>query len=414
MTFHGEKLMSSKSRTLLVAFALLGLAASTVSSYVHYKLVTESHYASFCDVSATVSCTEAYLSRYGSFLGVPVALLGVIFFVSILLLAAMVGRPTSASRENAPAYIFALSTIGLAFALYLGWSSYFVLKVFCILCAITYVSVIAIFIISGGATTFPMTTLPGRASRDIRVLLSTPSALLVLLVLLGVSAGAVSLFPKDAQTTQAATAASQEPYPQVSEEQRLKLEQWWDVQPKADLPLDMNGAKVQIVQFSDFQCPGCRAAHETFARVLPNYAGKGVEFVLKHYPLEAECNINVPGGNHFAACEAAAAYVMARGNPNQQKLEDWLFTNQASLTRDVVEKAARDIAGINDFSTRYSAALQEVKTDASLGGLVKVGSTPTVYINGRMIAGRIGNDSLGLPPAQYVDALIGIALKRAQ
>jgi uncharacterized membrane protein/protein-disulfide isomerase len=408
--------MSSKSRTLLVAFALLGLVASTVSSYVHYKLVTESHYASFCDVSATVSCTEAYLSRYGSFMGVPVAVLGVMFFATILLLAAMVGRPTSASRENAPAYIFALSTVGLAFALYLGWSSYVVLKVFCILCAITYASVIAIFIISGGATTVPMTTLPGRASRDIRVLISTPSALLVLLVLLGVSAGAVSLFPKDAQATQtaAAGAVSQEPYPQITEDQRLKLEQWWDVQPKTELPLDMNGAKVQIVQFSDFQCPGCRAAHDTFARVLPNYAGKGVEFVLKHYPLEGECNANVPGGNHFAACEAAAAYVMARGNPNQQKLEDWLFANQTSLTRDVVEKAAADIAGITDFSTRYPAALQEVKTDASLGGLVKVGSTPTVYINGRMIAGRMGNDSLGLPPAQYVDALIGIALKRAQ
>src|SRR5215210_8152221 len=99
MTFRGEKVMSSKSRTLLVAFAVLGFGASTVSTYVHYKLVTEQHYSSFCDVSATVSCTEAYLSRYGSFMGVPVAVLGVIFFATILLLAAMVGRPSSSSRE---------------------------------------------------------------------------------------------------------------------------------------------------------------------------------------------------------------------------------------------------------------------------------------------------------------------------
>ncbi|MEO6212126.1 MAG: vitamin K epoxide reductase family protein [Vicinamibacterales bacterium] len=333
--------MSSQSRTLLLVFALLGLGASSVSSYVHYKLVTEPQYASFCDVSATVSCTEAYLSRYGSVMGVPVALGGVIFFATILVFAALVGRPTSSSRENAPAYIFALSTLGLAFTLYLGWSSYVVLKIFCILCAITYVSVIAIFIISGGATTFPMTTLPGRASRDLRLLLSTPSALLALLVLLGGSAGAVSLFPRDTARTQAAAAPSPEPYPQITEEQRLKLEQWWDVQPKTDLPIGMNGAKVQIVQFSDYQCPGCRTAHDTFRRVLPNYEGKGVEFILKHYPLEPECNSNVPTGNHFAACEAAAAYVMARGNPNQQKLDDWLFANQTTLTREVVERAAR-------------------------------------------------------------------------
>src|SRR3954471_14186725 len=121
--------MSTLSRRLLLAFAAFGLAAASTSTVVHYKLLTNPGYTSFCDVSATVSCTEAYLSRYGSFLGVPVALLGVIFFASILLLAAMVGRPASSSRENAPAYIFAISTVGLAFALYLGWSSYVVLKV---------------------------------------------------------------------------------------------------------------------------------------------------------------------------------------------------------------------------------------------------------------------------------------------
>jgi uncharacterized membrane protein/protein-disulfide isomerase len=410
MRLHEENRMSSKSRTLLLAFALLGLVASSASSYVHYRLVTQPEYSSFCDVNATVSCTAAYLSRYGSFVGVPVAVAGVIFFATVLILAALVGGPSSASRENAPAYIFALSTIGLAFALYLGWASYFVLKVFCILCAITYVSVIAIFIISGGATTFPMTTLPRRASRDLRLLVSRPSALIVLLVLLGGSVGAVSLFPREGAAAASQAAVSQEPYEPITAEQRAKLEQWWDLQPKVEIPIDMNGAKVQIIKFSDYQCPGCGAAHQTFRRVLPNYEGKGVDFILKHYPLEPECNPNVPTGNHYAACEAAAAYVMARGNPNQQKLDDWLFANQSILTADVVKEAAREQAGITDFDARYPAALQEVKTDASLGGLMKVGSTPTVYLNGRMIAGR----GAGMPPAAYIDALIDIELKRAK
>ena len=112
-------------------------------------------------------------------MGVPVAIAGVVFFGLVLAIAGMAGRPGSPSGENAPAYIFVLSTVGLAFALYLGWASYVVLKVFCILCAITYVSVIAIFIISGGATTFAMTTLPGRAWRDIRTLIVSPISLLI-------------------------------------------------------------------------------------------------------------------------------------------------------------------------------------------------------------------------------------------
>src|SRR6185436_4723663 len=150
---------------------------------------------SFCDVNTTVSCTEAYLSRYGSLWGVPVALAGVGFFALVALFAGLAGRPTSTVREAASGYIFALSTIGLAFVLYLAWASYFQLKVFCVLCAITYAAVIGIFIVSGGATTIPMTTLPGRAAKDLRTLVSTPIPIVIaLLFVVGASAGIVA-FP---------------------------------------------------------------------------------------------------------------------------------------------------------------------------------------------------------------------------
>lgn len=400
--------MSSKRRTLLLAFALLGLIASSVSSYVHYNLLTKPAYSSFCDVNATVSCTEAYTSQYGSFMGVPVAIGGVVFFALVLVLAGFAGRPGSTARETAPAYIFVLSTVGLAFALYLGWASYVVLKVFCILCALTYASVIAIFIISGGATNFPMTTLPGRAWRDIRTLITSPLALLLALVVIGGSAAAILLFPREGAATPAMAQAA---IPPITPAERAKLEAWWGMQPKAELPVPMsNGVKVQILKFSDYQCPGCRAAHDVLKPVLAKYDKGVVEFVMKHYPLEPECNPNVPGGNHYAACEAAAAYVMARGTGFQQKLDDWLFANQQNLTRDVVRQAAKDQAGIADFDARYPQALQEVKTDASLGGLLKVRFTPTIYLNGRMIAGN----GAGLPPAQYIDALIDIELKGAR
>ena len=134
--------MPAKSRTLLLAFALLGLGASTVSSYVHYQLLTNPSYTSFCDVNASVSCTQAYLSQYGSFMGVPVAIAGVIFFAIAAVLAGFAGSARSKARENAAGYIFLLSTVGLAFALYLAYASYIQLGIFCILCAITYVSVI--------------------------------------------------------------------------------------------------------------------------------------------------------------------------------------------------------------------------------------------------------------------------------
>lgn len=395
--------MSSKSRTLLLAFALLGLGASTISSYVHYQLLTDPSYTSFCDVNASVSCTQAYLSQYGSVLGVPVAIAGVIFFAVAAVLAGVAGSAASRARENAAGYVFLLSTIGLAFALYLAWASYVVLGVFCILCAITYVSVIGLFVVSGGATTVPMTTLPGRAARDLRTVASTPAALVLLLVLGAGGAVLIAAFPseKSAAAAQEQAFANYQP---LTPEQRKQVEDWWAVQPVVDLPIPpADGTRVLIIKFSDYQCPACRTAFEALKPVLAKYDGQGVQFIKKHYPLEGECNPHAAGMNHYGSCEAAAAYEMAKSTPNLAKLDEWFFDNQQSLSREVVRDAAKTQAGIPDFDARYEAALQTVRTDASLGKLVQVSSTPTIFINGRRIP--------CCPPPGMYDALIDIALK---
>jgi uncharacterized membrane protein/protein-disulfide isomerase len=392
--------MTSRQRNLLLACAALGLGASATSSYVHYKLLTAPGYSSFCDVGGAVSCTQAYMSQYGSFMGVPVAILGVIFFGLVLLLVGLGGRPGSPVRDSVPAYVFALSTIGLAFVLYLGWASYFVLNAFCILCAITYVSVIALFIIAGGATTFPMTTLPRRAVKDVRTL--SPIALVILLVFVAGSGLGVAWFPREATVRAAVQTAT---YPPLTDQQRSDIERWWDVQPKIDVPVPANGAKVVIVKFSDFQCPGCRAAHDAYKGLMQKYAGnKDVLYVVKHYPLEPECNAH-SGGNHFASCEAAAAEVMARAKGASDKMTNWLFDNQPTLSPTVVRQAAADVAGITDFDTQYPSALKEVKADADLGSLVQVKQTPTFFINGRRIEGTY--------PPQAIEGIIELELKRA-
>lgn len=399
--------MSSKSRTLLLAFSLLGLGASIVSSYVHYKLLTDPTYVSFCDVNSQVSCTQAYLSQYGSFVGVPVALGGVIFFAVAAALSGLAGSRTSRARDNAPGYIFVWSTIGLAFVMYLAWASYVVLGLFCILCAITYVSVIALFIISGGATKYPMTSMPGRAARDLRTLVSSPVALVMLLVIGVGSVALIASFPSET-SAQAAQEEAYTTYQPLTEQQRGQLEAWWAVQPKVDIPVPADeGTKVLIVKFSDYQCPGCRSAYEALKPVLAKYEGQGVQLVKKHYPLESECNPGIQmGAPHYGSCEAAAAYEMAKGTPHLAKMDEWLFDNQQTLTKDSVRRGAEEIAGITNYDERYEATLETVKTDAGLGKLLNVRSTPTIYINGRMLPGIAS-------PAQY-DALIAIALKDAK
>ena len=395
--------MSSLRQKLLVAFSIIGLVASSMSAYVHYRLLTDPSYTSFCDVTTSVNCTQAYLSRFGSLWGVPVALWGVLFFVVVLLLAIAGGRARSASREAIPGYIFSMSTIGLAIVLYLAWASFFQLHTVCLFCATTYIAVIAIFILSGGALSMPVAALPRRVGADVRSLGSSPGALaLVLLVLAGIG-GAIASFPRES-----AAVTTESAFPPLTDEQRTDIAKWWAVQPRVELPIPNEGAKVLVVKFSDYMCPACRQTYEFYKPVLGKYlAGGEVRYVVKHYPLEAECNPSAPN-NHYASCEAAAAVIMAKPKGTAEKLEQWIFSNQIGLTPEAVKSAAKDIGGIQDFDAQYQTVLQEVKADAKLGETLKVSQTPTFYINGRKLIGTT------ITPPQYFDYLIELALKESK
>jgi protein-disulfide isomerase len=197
-------------------------------------------------------------------------------------------------------------------------------------------------------------------------------------------------------------------FPPLTDQQRADIEKWWAVQPKTDLPIPNEGAKIVIVKFSDYMCPACRETYEWYKPILDKYvAGGQVRYVVKHYPLEAECNPSAPS-NHYASCEAAAAVIMARPKGTAPQLEQWIFSNQPSLTPDSVKRAASAIGGIQDFDAEYPRALEEVKADASLGGRLGITSTPTFYIDGRRVPGET------ITPPPYFDFLIEVALKEAK
>src|SRR5262245_39923701 len=90
-TKPGPETSAKVVRALLVA-ALVGLAFAAASTWVHYRILQDPFYSSICDVNATFSCTEAYTSRFGSIAGVPVALVGVLYFGFVLGLIALCQR----------------------------------------------------------------------------------------------------------------------------------------------------------------------------------------------------------------------------------------------------------------------------------------------------------------------------------
>ena len=166
---------------------------------------------------------------------------------------------------------------------------------------------------------------------------------------------------------------------------------------------------VLIVEFADFQCGACKTQYLNTQPILDKYKGRpsDVRFELRHWPISSLCNPTVPTAVHPASCDAAAAYEMAKGKGTSDLLKDWFFINQEKLSPATVRRAAADVGKITDFDTQFPKAIQQVRTDASLGTAIGVSSTPSFFINGRRIPG-------GGVAAQYFEALIELELKRAK
>ena len=390
------------SRVALLC-AIVGLGASVAAAYVHYRLLIDPSYQSFCDVNTTISCTQVYLSRYSTYRGVPVAVFGGLWFAvaGLLSVAGMTARQTV--RESVPGYLFVLSTIALAIILYLAYASFFILKAYCLLCLITYAAVIGLFVTSGAATSFPMTTLPRRAARDLRVLLGSPLAVTIAVLFCAGAATTLAFFPREGAV------ASQAAPPPASASQSSEFERVMATTPRVPIVIPTDGAKVLIVDFSDFQCPFCKQAFYAYKPILQKYEAQqpgSVKFVLKDYPLDSECNVNVTGGGpHPSACEAAVAVRLAQPHNRMDAMEEWLFNNQPSLTPPVVRQAAHDVGQVNDFEAKYAFTLELVKGDIALGHQLGVKSTPTLFINGVKFEGVLA--------PQYFDQAIAYELKRA-
>ena len=144
-------------------------------------------------------------------------------------------------------------------------------------------------------------------------------------------------------------------------------------------------AKVTVVEFSDFECPHCRALYTILKTVEPEFSQ--VRFVFKNFPLTQI---------HPWAMTAAIAARCAFQSSNDAfwKVQSQLFDNQDAVTADNVWDEVTGFAGsagISADSIHSCMAAPETKArveaDIAEGKTLGVDSTPTIFINGRPLIG---------------------------
>jgi protein-disulfide isomerase len=146
------------------------------------------------------------------------------------------------------------------------------------------------------------------------------------------------------------------------------------------------GAPVTVVEFSDFQCPYCRAAQATVKAMREKY-GDRVKFVYMDFPL----------GFHEHAMDAARAAQCASDQNKFWPYHDALFADQSKLaSADLKATAAKLGLDPKKFATCYDTAAPDarVKADQAQGSALGVTGTPTFFINGREIVGSQPLDKL--------------------
>jgi protein-disulfide isomerase len=148
----------------------------------------------------------------------------------------------------------------------------------------------------------------------------------------------------------------------------------------ADPSIGNPSAPVTLVEFSDFQCPFCQRVAPTLKKVRDTYGDK-VRVVWKDFPLTQI---------HPQAFKAGEAAHCAGEQGKYWEYHDRLFANQQALEPDDLKKYAADL-GLD--AAQFNACVdtskygERVREGVAEGSRLGINSTPTIYINGRMLSG---------------------------
>lgn len=168
-------------------------------------------------------------------------------------------------------------------------------------------------------------------------------------------------------------------------------------------------ATITLIEYADFQCPGCAGLHPMLAQLTATYPND-VRLVFRHFPL-----ITI----HDNAQKAAEAAEAAGAQGKFWEYHDLLFEKQSEFAR-ADQAQARDLfvqyaTELGLDSEKFAADLDDgvyadlVKTSMDEATALGMPGTPSVIFNGELWTGQ------QIPPSYfYWDAIVRLELLQAK
>jgi protein-disulfide isomerase len=163
----------------------------------------------------------------------------------------------------------------------------------------------------------------------------------------------------------------------------------------ADYAKGNPAAPIQIVEFADMECPGCRDMYATLKTILKDFDGQ-YYLVFKNFPLDSGCNPQITQEFHLFACYAAYITRCAGEQGKFWESLDLMFSDptlsgdgqpqevKAALLQNAISTLGLDGQAMQECvdSTRYKAKLV---SDVEEGMRLGLASTPSFWINGKIL-----------------------------
>ncbi len=147
-----------------------------------------------------------------------------------------------------------------------------------------------------------------------------------------------------------------------------------------------DGAKVTIVEFSEFQCPFCKRASTHGASIIKDYGDK-VKYVFKHFPLSF----------HEKAHKASEAAICMHEQGKFFEYHDKLFQNNEALDEVDLKKYVVEVGGDQaKFDECLKSGRNKAKVDRDMADAQKYGvsGAPTFFVNGEAVVGAVPYEEL--------------------
>jgi protein-disulfide isomerase len=377
------------ARRFAVAAVLLcafGVAVSIELTRIHVFVHTDPEYHSVCAMSEGVNCETVAVSPYSVFAGLPVSVWGIAGYA----LMGALGLWAASRRRLHPSWpwglLILLAIFSAGASAVLAFVSATRIDSLCLFCMGTYAINAALLALCIVALSKARLRLGTALAGDLRALFARPVLAAAL-----IAAGAATLVALEAFVPT-----------------YWKTPGWDDLPPLAS-GTDGDGhhwigardPELTIVEFSDYECPHCRAAHKD-VRLLAADQPDRIRLVHRHFPLDRACNPSLKRPFHERACELAEAAECAALQGRFWEMNDALFSIQDTVkTKDVdpVDIAVRlglDRSELARCLERHETA-DRIEGDLRAARDRKLRGTPSFVIGEKAFMGRIPKRELERP-----------------